>query len=106
MLLNYFVGNIKRTDNPTYYRRPGIYCSMLHSVSAKQGGVDCGFELMFSKSVRTYVEVCVTKFFCLLLNVFVPSSCTFHNNVVDLLETYLCIYWACNVSKESIKFNK
>ena len=67
MVLNYFVGNAKLTDNPTYYRRPGIYCSMLHSVSAKQGGVDCGFEMIFSKSLRTYVEVCITKIFVLLL---------------------------------------
>ena len=72
MVLNYFVGNKKLTENPSYYRRPGSYCSMLHSVSAKQGGVNYGFELIFSKSVRTYVEVCITKIYLLLL-----VACTF-----------------------------
>ncbi|KAI0226388.1 Phosphoethanolamine N-methyltransferase [Lamellibrachia satsuma] len=50
-------GNIKRTDtNPSYYRRPGYYCSLLRSVSTTAGGLDFGFDLIFSKSVQTYAE--------------------------------------------------
>lgn len=53
-------GNIKKVDkndNPTEYRAPFTYLDFCHSKTVEINGVDYGYELVFARPSRTYIEM-------------------------------------------------
>ncbi len=56
-------GNIKKvekTENPTKYRCPTTYVDFFHSKTITENGSLYGFELVFARPNRTYIEVNIT----------------------------------------------
>ena len=54
-------GNIKKvdkTENPTEYRSPTNYIDYFQSQTIEFNGAQYGFELVFARPSRTYIEVC------------------------------------------------
>jgi len=55
-------GNIKRSSNPTLYRSPLHYNKLIGDVECvdddnDDGGINIGFDLIYSKQIRTYIEM-------------------------------------------------
>lgn len=53
-------GNIKKvdkTENPTEYRSPTTYVDYFQSQTIEHNGNQYGFELVFARPNRTYIEV-------------------------------------------------
>lgn len=54
------LGNIKKVEkneNPTEYRPPTTYVDYFQSKTIEQNGHQYGFELVFARPNRTYIEV-------------------------------------------------
>ena len=61
-------GNIKKADeNPTEYRSPTKYLDFVQSKVIEENGDQYGFELVFARPSRTYIEVFI-GFHGLILN--------------------------------------
>ncbi|XP_072013647.1 uncharacterized protein [Amphiura filiformis] len=50
-------GDKDRTFNPTKYRSPAFYNALFQSAGSEEGGKNFGFEMIFSRSIQTYVEL-------------------------------------------------
>jgi phosphoethanolamine N-methyltransferase len=52
-------GDVKRSNNPTFYRNPSTYGSLMQSViqQSAEGNEAFGYDIVFSKSVQAYVQV-------------------------------------------------
>lgn len=54
-----YLGNIKNAqENPTVYRSPTAYVDYFQSKVIEQNDGQYGFELVFARPNRTYIEVC------------------------------------------------
>jgi hypothetical protein len=59
-LILYKKGNIKKVDkneNPTEYRSPTTYVDLVQANTLTEGDHQFGFELVFARPNRTYIEV-------------------------------------------------
>lgn len=52
-------GDVKRSNNPTFYRNPSTYGSLMQSViqQSAEGNEAFGYDIVFSKSVQAYVQL-------------------------------------------------
>ena len=65
-------GNIKKADeNPTEYRSPTKYVDYVQSKVIEENGEQYGFELVFARPSRTYIEVCILINHCKSLKIFI-----------------------------------
>ena len=65
-------GNIKnikdKNENPTEYRSPTNYVDFFQSKVVEEDGEQYGFELIFARPNRTYIEVSNFSIECYFLN--------------------------------------
>lgn len=71
----FFLGNSPRRFNPSFYRKPAEYNQLLTSAQVTTGNMAYGFEIVLSRSVKTYIKVTAIPFLLSILwDVRVPLS--------------------------------